>query len=149
MVNLTRLFNVERERLYRIFSITDSGLVTLLMKMTAIKTSKHENYFCYHQSNMRQTFASQKDFAIASHTSILKSDKHSAPGSNAVYSKKAVKSNRSQCRKNILRNVRIFKMHNIFDSITFDKSILDSIESLLTWFEIGTSYSTKENLISK
>ena len=134
MVILIRLSRVKKDTIYRVFSITDPGLVTFLMKMmNQMKRLKH-NSFSIRESNLRQAFETQKDFGLAKYSMLLYSIKKTSPGN--FYARNEGEKRRNSFEKVVMRKLRIFKVKSVFDSITFSKDFLDSIDEVLNIFDV-------------
>ena len=133
MVGLIRLLRVKKETIYRVFSITDPGLVTFLMKMmNQMKQFKH-NSFSAREPEFRAGFESQKDFGLARYNLLLYSIKKTTPGNFYARNEKERQKNASE--KVIMRKLRIFKLRSAFDSITFSRDFLDSVDEVLAIFD--------------
>ena len=133
MVEVTRLLSVKKETIYRVFSITDPGLVTFLMKMMSqMKQFKH-NSFSVRDPELRQSFDTQKDFGLAKYSVLLYSIKKTNPGN--FYARDEKEKQKNSAEKVIMRKLRVFKVKSVFDSITFSREFLDSVEEVLGYFD--------------
>ena len=109
-------------------------MVTLLMKMmNQMKNLKH-NSFSVRETDLRGSFQTQKDFGIAKYSTLLYSIKKTNPSN--FYARNELEKRKNGFEKIIMRKLRVFKVKTVFDSITFSRDFLDSIEDVLNMFDV-------------
>ena len=138
--NLNRLLSCKRDAIYKIFTITDPGFVSLILKMINQLTNINHNKFSFPDANTRERFASQKEFALAKHNLIMRSNKNHQTTllnmniANDMEKKKRTKENL------LLKKTRLFKKNNVFDSFTFTHDFLNQVDEAIKCFEISKIY---------
>lgn len=128
----------KKDTIYRVFSITDPGLVSLLMKMMSQMRRVKHNSFSVREPDIREIFETQKDFALAKYSTLLYSIKRTSPGN--FYSKNEFERRRNGFEKLLMRKLRVFRRNSIFDSVTFSREYLDGVDDVLQAFDAVSNH---------
>lgn len=127
---------MSKENLYKVFTIKDPVLVSLLLKMIHLfKETKH-NRFSLLRPSVDKEFETEKDFALAPSKNIFYSIKKQTKFSNGGFDlSSSMEKNKENKENTVLRKLRLFKTEFVFDSITFSHDFIGTIEDLLSCFD--------------